>query len=129
LERDFHGLTKVEPMFPVTSGSQTQKRLILQHGAFGASFASIRTAGATSARAAGARIFVHHWELLPALFLGGRAMQLDFSDELKVVADAWTWSRDPQTQVHFIRQCFRNGLWVEWWQTADGWELRIRRPE
>jgi hypothetical protein len=56
-------------------------------------------------------------------------MQLDFSDELKVVADTWTWSRDPQTQFQFIRQCSRNGLQVEWWQTADGWELRIRRPE
>ena len=47
-------------------------------------------------------------------------MQLDFSDELKVVADTWTWSRDPQTQVHFIRQCFRNGLWVEWERVANG---------
>jgi hypothetical protein len=54
---------------------------------------------------------------------------LDFSEELNTVADAWTWSRNPNTQAQFIRKCFRNGLWVEWWPTADGWELRIRRPE
>jgi hypothetical protein len=55
-------------------------------------------------------------------------MQLDFSDELNLVADAWSWSRDPDTQTQFIRQCRQNGLHAEWWRTADGWELRIRRP-
>ena len=53
---------------------------------------------------------------------------MDFSEEYNKVADAWTWSNDPETQVQFIRKCLRNGLWVEWWQTADGWELRIRKP-
>jgi hypothetical protein len=53
---------------------------------------------------------------------------LDFSEQLNTVAEAWTWSRDPETQVQFIRKCFRNGLQVEWWLTADGWELRIWRP-
>ena len=52
---------------------------------------------------------------------------LDF-EELNTVANTWTWSRDPETQAQFIRQCFQKGLQVEWWQTAEGWELRIRRP-
>ena len=50
------------------------------------------------------------------------------SEELNKVADTFTWSRDPETQAQFICQCSRNGLQVDWWLTADGWELRIRRP-
>jgi hypothetical protein len=53
---------------------------------------------------------------------------VDFSEELNTVANAWTWSRDPETQAQFIRQCSRNGLKAEWWLTAEGWELRITRP-
>jgi hypothetical protein len=53
---------------------------------------------------------------------------LDFSEELNVVADAWTWSRDPETRALLVRQCSQNGLKVEWKHTQDGWELRIRRP-
>jgi hypothetical protein len=53
----------------------------------------------------------------------------DFSEELNTLADAWTWSSNPETQAQFISQCSRNGLTVEWWQTAEGWELRITRAE
>jgi len=86
-----------------------------------------RIAGAKSARAAVARILRPLLKLLPARFSRRRA--LDFSEELSIVTDAWTWSRDPETQVQFIRKCLRNGLWVEWWRTADGWELRVTKPE